>query len=563
MQPREPLLTSPSPASESLDLLEHLNNGAVFYTGKQHGKHLDLLLHLSRYSNLLLTVTGAEGSGKTHIKNRLLQQVDSGVVVTQLDAHKIASAGQLLPFLSDKLNIEAPPKADTNYYLDEIRVYSNQLTNEGGSCLIVIDNAENLQQDALNIILDLAVSTPDTYRPHLVLFGSSQLFDKLNQPENLSRFESAGHHLPLQAFDTQEAINYLQHRCASVGINALPLTQQQLERVLSLGKGLPGQLNLALISVLKQAAGSTTMPSLTPQQPEPKTPKKKQAAPAKTKKTSPQPAKQTKPTSWLPLAAAGIFLAILGAGFLYKDELVQALTSESELAKDLTKDLEMWQPPVIAPKQETEAEAQRKLAQEQAELDQLVNQLDSTKVTPEPEEVTPLVKVEPPVVAPPSLDLPDDTPTASTKVPVVKAEPAPQPKPTPKAEPKPQPAKPPVATNTPKATSTPKAPQWVDKGAKREATLMQKPSSHYTLQMMGSLEEASVLSFIREQGAEAAKFSYFESRYQGKPWYVVVYGDYANRDAAVAASKNLPASLVQLRPWAKSFASVQQDIKQR
>ena len=148
MQPREPSLNSPTPFNEQALLLEHVNDAAVFYSGKQHGKHLDLLLHLSRYSNLLLTVTGQQGSGKTHLKNRMLQQLDSGVVVSLLDANKTASAAQLLPTLAQNLNIEIPAKADFDFYLAEIRNFSSQLSEEGGSCLIVIDNAENLEQEA-------------------------------------------------------------------------------------------------------------------------------------------------------------------------------------------------------------------------------------------------------------------------------------------------------------------------------------------------------------------------------------------------------------------------------
>ena len=133
MQPREPLLTSQTPPNEQLVLLEHVNNDAVFHSGKQHGKHLDLLLHLSRYSNLLLTITGQQGSGKTHLKNRMLQQLDSGVLVSHIDAKNPLSAAQLLPILSQNLNIEVPPQADFDFYITEIRNFSSLLSEEGGS----------------------------------------------------------------------------------------------------------------------------------------------------------------------------------------------------------------------------------------------------------------------------------------------------------------------------------------------------------------------------------------------------------------------------------------------
>ena len=92
---------------------------------------------------------------------------------------------------------------------------------------------------------------------------------------------------------------------------------------------------------------------------------------------------------------------------------------------------------------------------------------------------------------------------------------------------------------------------------------MAKPADHYTLQMMGSLDETAVKNYIEAQSVDVGNFSYFEGRYQSKPWYVVVYGDYANRDEALAAIQKLPEALQKQRPWAKNFLSVQNDIRSR
>ena len=148
------------------------------------------------------------------------------------------------------------------------------------------------------------------------------------------------------------------------------------------------------------------------------------------------------------------------------------------------------------------------------------------------------------------LDLPDDTASGSSLT-----TPAPVPA-----------VVPPIATpetSASQARATP--PQQASSAAssRREAWLMQKPAKHYTLQLMGSLDEASVVSFIQAQAEQTAQLSYFESRYRGQPWYVVVYGDYPNRDAAVEAISRLPESLRKQQPWARSFLSVHQDIQQR
>lgn len=523
MQPREPLLNSETPFNEQLLLLEHVNDAAVFYSGKQHGKHLDLLLHLSRYSNLLLTVIGQQGSGKTHLKNRMLQQLDSGVVVSLLDTKQATSAAQLLPQISQSLNLEIPARADFDFYLEEIRHFSNQLNIEGGSCLIVIDNAENLEQDALDLILELATTISDSQRPHIALFGRQELFSKLHHKDNIARFESVGHHLPLEAFNESEARSYLEHRCASVGVERLPLNTQQFANAYKAAKGLPGLLNKALVDQLKQ--GNAVSPEI----PDPETVAKKVKSPVKPAAAKPKPAKATKPSQtrklplWLLVAAAGGITALL-VGFVYKDKFLSSKTPETNLAGN---------PPPFRQGMVLDPPPRNPIKAEPA-------------VTPPPAP-EPLVPPEKTPAAEVLLDLPDDTPSMITPV-----KPATVPQPTPET---------PAAT--PPAPTKAAATAWVDKGARRESLLMAKPADHYTLQMMGSLDETAVKNYIEAQSVDVGNFSYFEGRYQSKPWYVVVYGDYANRDEALAAIQKLPEALQKQRPWAKNFLSVQNDIRSR
>jgi septal ring-binding cell division protein DamX len=69
-----------------------------------------------------------------------------------------------------------------------------------------------------------------------------------------------------------------------------------------------------------------------------------------------------------------------------------------------------------------------------------------------------------------------------------------------------------------------------------------------------------VQTFIQQNnGAEDLFF--FETRYQDRPWFVVVYGNYPNRSAARQAIEQLPQPLKDLQPWARSLADIQSDIR--
>ena len=64
-------------------------------------------------------------------------------------------------------------------------------------------------------------------------------------------------------------------------------------------------------------------------------------------------------------------------------------------------------------------------------------------------------------------------------------------------------------------------------------------------------------NFVKEQGGE---YRYFKKVLNGKPLYVITYGNFANRDAALTAIKALPAKVQAGKPWARTVTSVQQEL---
>ncbi|MDO8697348.1 MAG: SPOR domain-containing protein [Pseudomonas sp.] len=81
---------------------------------------------------------------------------------------------------------------------------------------------------------------------------------------------------------------------------------------------------------------------------------------------------------------------------------------------------------------------------------------------------------------------------------------------------------------------------------------------HYVVQVLGTGVEANAQAFVRQQGAD---YHYFRKQLQGKPIYVVTYGSFASRAAAQSAINNLPAKVKASKPWPRTVASVQQEIK--
>ncbi|WP_038860784.1 SPOR domain-containing protein, partial [Pseudomonas sp. R62] len=84
-----------------------------------------------------------------------------------------------------------------------------------------------------------------------------------------------------------------------------------------------------------------------------------------------------------------------------------------------------------------------------------------------------------------------------------------------------------------------------------------QPTSNYVVQILGTSSETAAQNFVKEQGGE---YRYFKKVLNGKPLYVITYGNFANRDAAVSAIKALPAKVQAGKPWPRTVASVQQEL---
>jgi len=97
---------------------------------------------------------------------------------------------------------------------------------------------------------------------------------------------------------------------------------------------------------------------------------------------------------------------------------------------------------------------------------------------------------------------------------------------------------------------------------KDEKYILGVHSKNYTLQLVGAGNEEKIREFIRANDL-TTKARYFKSLYQGKPWFIVIYGNYTSRAAAVSAAEKLPLSVRKLQPWPREYSYVQSTIRKK
>lgn len=83
--------------------------------------------------------------------------------------------------------------------------------------------------------------------------------------------------------------------------------------------------------------------------------------------------------------------------------------------------------------------------------------------------------------------------------------------------------------------------------------------SYYTLQLVAGSSRETVAAFVGEHQL-TGQAAIYQTTHNGQPWYVLIYGLYDDQHKAQAAAAQLPPAVRAMKPWARSIASVQQDI---
>jgi DamX protein len=493
---------------------------------------LGQLHHLARYSQLLLVVTGPNGSGKTLLRQALVastnkQSVQSVVV----SARGASDAASVLSQVAQSLNVAV---AD----VDDILKQVVQLALTGQEVYLLVDDAEQLEESALQALLALAAGAPEG-RPHVFLFGESSLITGLEQ---ISAEQEHFHVIELQPYGEDETREYLAQRLEGAGRGIEVFNSQQIADIHENSEGWPGAINQvardAMIEAMIASRSAVKRPTMG----------------------------FNMPKKHVLALSAVVAVAVAAAWMLPGRNADKAPANGGTPAE----------------------QAQLPLGQGKPSAEQSNNQggpaiefAGSSQPMP-----LPLVGQSQPVMRGPLAEAAGmgdgdeagpagqtalQPPTVTTIAPPAGVAAGPAPTPAPATKPAPAPA--PVAAAKPVAPAPKPAPVQVAT-AKPAVKPAEKPAAaakpaaggswyagqapgNYVVQILGTSSETTAQSIVREQGGD---YRYFKKNLQGKPLYVVTYGNFASRDAALAAIKALPAKVQAGKPWPRTVASIQQEL---
>ena len=509
----------------------------LFYRGAHRSQRLHLLQHLIPHTETMLLVIGDRGAGKTTLLKRLVAGAAEDWSLCTITGNAMLGADQLAVELAQCIGVSASGMTHQEL-LNSLRQRMSGRPGGASTTVLLVDDAHELPPGALQTLSALAAKGAG---PRVVLFADPQIETMLASAQLGQVQANIGQRLDLPALSPGETREYLELKLNAAGLSgAFPFSAAQLKRIHRASSGIPARIDSSARKELAEHE-ITEVPELDiPDMPL---------------------AERLRSMALLVgIVAAALVLTVFMAGDAIKqlisDSDNQAVETQPDTGKTASARNESAMPERV----------------ESLPLPAKPEPASSDTVLPPPRKpalIAPREGVANTNPAPaPSQVRETGAPQAELARPAASnpAQPAiPSPVPAPAARPghstprevTPRAVPPAPKPVTPKPASSKHVPATQKKplSASQKWLAAQNPE-HYTLQLMGSHSEKAVNQYMLRHNLKH-KAVYLRTFHRGKYWYIVLYGDFPDREQAKAAITRLPVAMRASRPWARRIGDIE------
>ncbi len=459
-------------------------------------RHLEALANLRGLGRPLVLVTGPEGVGRTSFFHALLRRLPDDVPVVRVTAGVFLSARNLLQAVARAMGLATDPEEERAALRERLEQEIFELGRSQVFCAVLVDDADELEAEALEELISLAELSLAAGGVRVILFGGPGLRRVLVDVAGDEQIDFLAFDVALEALSINDLRTYLQFRLSRAGHRgASPFSEEEIQQIYRRSGGLPRLAN----GVARELLLARRRHWL--------------ALPS---------------ALWLRMPGGFAPQHVAGAGV---GVLLVALFAWL-----------LWPAVETPPGRDTAATG----VPTAAVLE------DAWLPLPEPSGAAelPASPLPPAGENPAVAEVVLASPPASGDTRQAEVEPAAPPEPVapPPARAAPQPERSPPET-APEAVAEP--------AATERHPLLERDATRYVLQVLGTSSRSNGEAWIAAQNDGG--FMLVEREREGRPWFVVFYGDFATRSAAIDAVPRV-AGATGTSPWVRIVAEVRAEI---
>lgn len=485
-----------------------------YYEDNVRREFLLQLVHLTEFTNTILFIVGKYESGKTALLQQFVNSADGQWILCVTSATEVATTVSLMRKLSHDFELPGLPHSSVNQTFIEQLSLTKQ---KGHTPVLIIDDADKLSTELLDVLVQLSTNIfPVDLR--IILAGRSipQILLQMNDTDDPGITE-----LSLPPFTELQTAEYISSRLSLSNFSgANPFTQDLIHKIYKQSKGQPGHINVLASTILKEALMKPDNVNI-----QFGAPRRQQSA--------------------LKLVALALGISVLLSVYLFnttdEEQILDPEVATDNEEEKLTKMLAipgieagdgLGEQDVSTPNQSFSSRSDKMIgAQESAE------HTISLALKNKNAESADVAHLAPKTAD--SLAQSKDEITGGNKIAGIVTDIAAS------------------STLEPEiAQVNPIRKNKAKDESRGEAWILKQNSKHYTIQLISFASAKAAQNFINKMGL-AADAHFFSFKKGKKVFFPVIVGAYNSKSSAIDRSKALPEQLAKLKPWIRSFKSLQ------
>jgi general secretion pathway protein A len=223
------------------------------YLSKQHARAKAYMESTIWFTDGFVVITGEIGSGKTTLIESFLKEIQSDVVIAQINQTQVSAVDFLQavlvqfgfsPFKMKKAELIATLN---NFLIEQYAA--------GRKVLLIVDEAQNLSMRVLEEIRLLSgVETTKEKVLRIILAGQPELNEKLDAPELVQLTQRIRLRFHLATLSAQEMRAYIEHRLEVAGAADRPIFEEEtFDEIFRYTGGVPRLVNTLCDTALMAA----------------------------------------------------------------------------------------------------------------------------------------------------------------------------------------------------------------------------------------------------------------------------------------------------------------------
>ena len=514
----------------------------TYYASPALRQRIGLVRHLLEAGRQVILISGPPQSGKSSMLDMVLDQHPGSWLTLKLTAGPTLNTLSLLTHLANHIELRLTGIDDQDSIVAAIREKLTQIGHGAKVVVLGIDDAEGLPSDTRRVLVDLAHAEAPAAELKIVMAANTDNSSILQNLQRDAPDRTSVHVVELPHLNREQTRSLIEHRMRACGFDGeLPFRDTTLDRIFAGSGGVPGKIiTLARQDILMRSdhgGGRVILGSIPPR-----------------------------------LIYAGVIAVLILVGVtMWETTSSPDPDTTNLIALDLP---DPTSPPPMIEVTGAGDRSENPTAETAGKLSQADDQgqaARSASASAQPDDhIAGLPLALGPGSAIGSTGAPDmsassesQRESADLSAGVEPAVPSSEPQPGPQAvlsepEVKTKQREQPATSPPPPVTRPDKKPERALTTTQQAYTiewLLSQARGGYVLQLFGVRDTATAKRFIEKHRLQH-KTAIYASVFDGKPWYVVLFGHYPNRAAAVAAIAELPPELRSLKPWAKQLKSM-------